>query len=76
MGHSPLLLQLVIILATARVLGLVLRYFGQSPVIGEMAAGIALGPVVFGAMSDSTRSAGPPSASFSRSGALSSMKSI
>lgn len=50
MGHSPLLLQLVVILATARVLGLVLRYFGQSPVIGEMAAGIALGPVVFGAV--------------------------
>jgi K+:H+ antiporter len=50
MGHSPLLLQLVVILATARVLGLVLRYFGQSPVIGEMAAGIVLGPVVFGAL--------------------------
>jgi Kef-type K+ transport system membrane component KefB len=50
MGHSPLLLQLVIILATARVLGLVLRYFGQSSVIGEMAAGIVLGPAVFGAL--------------------------
>lgn len=50
MGDSPLLLQLVVILATARVLGLVLRYFGQSSVIGEMAAGIVLGPVVFGAV--------------------------
>lgn len=50
MGHSLLLLQLVIILATARTLGLVLRYFGQSAVIGEMAAGIVLGPVVFGAL--------------------------
>jgi Kef-type K+ transport system membrane component KefB len=50
MGHSPLLLQLVIILGTARVLGLVLRYLGQSSVIGEMAAGIVLGPVVFGAL--------------------------
>lgn len=50
MSHSPLLLQLVIILATARVLGLVLRYFGQTSVIGEMAAGIVLGPVVFGAL--------------------------
>jgi len=48
--HSPLLLQLVIILGTARLLGLVLRYFGQPPVIGEMAAGIVLGPVVFGAL--------------------------
>ncbi|HEY7638486.1 MAG TPA: cation:proton antiporter [Steroidobacteraceae bacterium] len=50
MGHSPLLLQLVVILATARVLGLVLRYLGQSSVIGEMAAGIVLGPAVFGAL--------------------------
>lgn len=50
MGHSPLLLQLVIILGTARVLGWVLRAFGQPPVIGEMAAGIVLGPIVFGAL--------------------------
>ena len=35
---------------TARLLGLVLRYFGQPPVIGEMAAGFVLGPVVFGAL--------------------------
>lgn len=48
MSHSPLLLQLVVILGTARVLGLILRYFGQPAVIGEMAAGIVLGPVVFG----------------------------
>ena len=50
MQHSPLLLQLVIILGAARLLGLVLRYFGQPAVIGEMAAGIVLGPVVFGAV--------------------------
>jgi Kef-type K+ transport system membrane component KefB len=50
MDHSPLLLQLVVILATARLLGLVLRYFGQSSVIGEMAAGFVLGPVIFGAL--------------------------
>ena len=50
MAHSPLLLQLVIILATARVCGLLLRYVGQPPVIGEMAAGIVLGPIVFGAL--------------------------
>jgi Kef-type K+ transport system membrane component KefB len=49
MNHTPLLLQLVVILGTARVLGLILRYFGQPPVIGEMAAGIVLGPIVFGA---------------------------
>src|SRR3954463_829278 len=50
MNHSPLLLQLVIILGAARLLGLVLRYFGQPAVVGEMAAGIVLGPVVFGAL--------------------------
>jgi Kef-type K+ transport system membrane component KefB len=50
MSHSPLLLQLVIILGTARVLSLLLRYFGQSPVIGEMAAGLVLGPIVFGSL--------------------------
>src|SRR5215470_7190508 len=50
MSHSPLLLQLVIILGAARLLGLALRYFGQPAVIGEMAAGVVLGPVVFGAI--------------------------
>ena len=49
MEHSPLLLQLVVILATARACGLLLRYIGQPPVIGEMAAGLVLGPIVFGA---------------------------
>lgn len=50
MNHSPLLLQLVVILGAARMLGLLLRYFGQPPVIGEMAAGLLLGPIVFGAV--------------------------
>jgi Kef-type K+ transport system membrane component KefB len=49
MHHSPLLLQLVVIIATARACGLLLRYLGQPPVIGEMAAGLLLGPIVFGA---------------------------
>ena len=53
MSHSPLLLQLVIILGTARLLGLALRYVGQPAVIGEMAAGIVLGPIVFGALAGS-----------------------
>src|SRR5690554_3720965 len=48
--ESPLLLQLVVIIATARACGLLLRLFGQPPVIGEMAAGIVLGPIVFGAL--------------------------
>jgi K+:H+ antiporter len=50
MTHSPLLLQLVVILGTARLLGWLLRYFGQASVIGEMAAGFVVGPVVFGAL--------------------------
>ena len=45
-----LLIQLVVILGTARLLAIVLRHFGQPPVIGEMLAGIALGPMVFGAL--------------------------
>jgi Kef-type K+ transport system membrane component KefB len=50
-GHVPhLLLQLAVILATARVLAFVLARFGQPPVIGEMIAGIVLGPIVFGAL--------------------------
>jgi Kef-type K+ transport system membrane component KefB len=48
MTHSPLLLQIVVIVTTARLLAFLLRYLGQSPVIGEMAAGIVLGPIVFG----------------------------
>ncbi len=50
MLHSPLLLQLVVILGTSRVLALLLRWLGQPPVIGEMIAGIVLGPIVFGAL--------------------------
>ena len=48
--ENPLLLQLVVIIATARLCGLALRYLGQPPVIGEMAAGIILGPIVLGAL--------------------------
>lgn len=43
-----LLLQLVLVLAAAKACGELLRRLGQPPVIGEMAAGLALGPLVFG----------------------------
>ncbi|HSD17409.1 MAG TPA: cation:proton antiporter [Thermomonas sp.] len=43
------LLQLVIILVAARLCGAALMRFGQPPVIGEMAAGLLLGPIAFGA---------------------------
>ncbi|HKE47343.1 MAG TPA: cation:proton antiporter [Rhodanobacteraceae bacterium] len=49
-----LLLQLAVILATARVLALLLGRLGQPPVIGEMIAGIVLGPIVFGALAPDT----------------------
>lgn len=45
-----LLLQLVVILGVARLLALLLGRIGQPPVIGEMLAGILLGPMLFGAM--------------------------
>ena len=44
-----LLVQLLTILVIARMCGMLLRYAGQPPVIGEMAAGLLLGPIVFGA---------------------------
>jgi Kef-type K+ transport system membrane component KefB len=50
MAHSSLLLQLIVILGCARILGLMLRFFGQPMVIGEMVAGLMLGPAVFGAI--------------------------
>jgi Kef-type K+ transport system membrane component KefB len=54
MTYSVLLLQLVVILGTARLLGALLRVLGQPPVIGEMTAGIVLGPIVFGALAPRT----------------------
>jgi len=49
LGH--LLLQLVVILVTARLAGRVFRMMGQPQVIGEMAAGLALGPSLLGVVS-------------------------
>lgn len=45
-----ILAQIVTILVTARVLGLAFRRAGQPQVIGEMVAGIALGPSLLGAL--------------------------
>ena len=50
MSVTSLLLQLVVILTTARVCGWILRHVGQPGVVGEMAAGLLLGPVVMGAL--------------------------
>lgn len=50
MSTTTLLLQLIVILGTARVCGWVLRHLGQPGVVGEMAAGLMLGPAVMGAL--------------------------
>lgn len=47
---SILLLQVVLIVAAARGLGLLFRKIGQPPVIGEIVAGILLGPSLLGAV--------------------------
>ncbi|MGV9778100.1 cation:proton antiporter domain-containing protein [Streptosporangium sp. NPDC003464] len=43
-----LLLDLVIVLAAARLLGALARRLGQPPVVGEIVAGILLGPTLLG----------------------------
>ena len=50
MSVTILLLQLIVILATARACGWLLRHLGQPAVVGEMAAGLMLGPIVMGAL--------------------------
>jgi Kef-type K+ transport system membrane component KefB len=45
---STLLLQIIVIIVVAKIFGAVLRRVGQPPVMGEMIAGIALGPSLFG----------------------------
>ncbi len=49
--HAPLplfLLQLLVVLALAKAAGVLLGHVGQPPVIGEMLAGIVLGPSLLG----------------------------
>lgn len=51
--HAPLsqlLMQVVLIVVVARVVGATFTRFGQPAVIGEMFAGLALGPSLFGAI--------------------------
>jgi len=47
---SLFLTQVIIIIATARLLGSALRKFGQPRVVGEMLAGLILGPSLLGAV--------------------------
>jgi Kef-type K+ transport system membrane component KefB len=54
-GHQPdvllhVLLVLVVVVVASRLLGLAFRYLRQPPVIGEVIAGIALGPSLLGSI--------------------------
>jgi Kef-type K+ transport system membrane component KefB len=49
-----LLVQIVLIIVSGRILAGVCRYFGQPPVVGEIAAGICLGPTIFGRLAPDT----------------------
>jgi Kef-type K+ transport system membrane component KefB len=52
-----LLLQIAVLLFMARFLGEVMRKLGQPPVVGELLAGVVLGPSVFGALWPSLQAA-------------------
>jgi Kef-type K+ transport system membrane component KefB len=68
----PLLLaQIVVILVAARLVGLLVRRIGQPQVVGEMLAGIALGPSILGAYAPSISTALFPPASLGFINALS-----
>ena len=47
-GLALTLFQIILIVASARAMGMLLRRLGQPAVIGEIAAGILLGPSLFG----------------------------
>ena len=51
---SILLLQIIVIIMAARLCGVLFRRIGQPPVMGEMVAGIVLGPSVLGLLSPQT----------------------
>jgi Kef-type K+ transport system membrane component KefB len=60
---AQILLGLVVILIASRAVGVLFRSFGQPPVIGEVLAGILLGPSLLGRIAPATMaSIFPPSA--------------
>jgi len=66
-----LLLQIIVILLAARVAGALVRRLGQPQVVGEMLAGIALGPSLLGAYAPAVASTLFPPASLGFLNALS-----
>ena len=73
MGHPLLLVQLLVILLVARSIAWALRWLGQPPVVGEMIAGLVLGPPVFGALAPQWQASLFPAASL---GALQSLSTL
>lgn len=53
-GLALTLLQILIIIAASRAMGALLRRLGQPAVVGEIAAGIFLGPSLFGVIAPDT----------------------
>ena len=68
---SILLLQIIVILVVARLFGALFSRIGQPPVMGEMVAGIALGPSLLGWLSPGTMLFLFPPASLTTLGLLS-----
>jgi Kef-type K+ transport system membrane component KefB len=74
MNHlSTLLIQLAVVLVTAHLAGQTFRRFGQPRLIGEMFAGILLGPSVLGLLSPGLSAALFPAGSLDLLGALSNI---
>jgi Kef-type K+ transport system membrane component KefB len=59
-----LLIQVAVILAATKAAGWLMRFLGQPPVVGELAAGILLGPSLFGWLAPDLFTALFPPASF------------
>jgi Kef-type K+ transport system membrane component KefB len=68
---SILLLQIIVILIAARIFAALFRKVGQPPVMGEMVAGLMLGPSVLGLLSPPTMALLFPPASLATLGLLS-----
>jgi Kef-type K+ transport system membrane component KefB len=61
---NTMLIQLIVILTTARIMGWLFRKMGQPAVIGEMTAGLMLGPSLFGGLSPELYDLAFPESSF------------
>ncbi len=61
---NTILIQLIVILSTARIMGWIFRKMGQPAVIGEMAAGLMLGPSLFGGLAPELYELAFPQSSF------------